>query len=525
MRWDDFRRSDNIEDDRGSGGGFGGGGFGIPVGGGGLGIGTVIVLGLIGWATGIDPSMLIGGAEMVSRGGSQYQQPYRQPNRRTGTPTDQTGQFVAAVLGNTEDTWGEIFQASGQQYRAAAAAAVLRRRAGRLRLRAGRDGAVLLPDRPAHLSRHRRSFARCEMRFRGCSGNACKFAEAYVIAHEVGHHVQNLLGTLPKAQAAQRAAGSKAAANRIQVRVELQADCYAGVWAQPFRSNARSSIDPGDVEAALQTASAIGDDTLQQQRAGARRAGCVHPRLGGAAPTLVHDRLHARQTVGLRYLRGGAALRKRTMPGIDESRQFVPLKIAVLTVSDTRERADDKSGTLLVERIRAAGHTLAERSIVKDEVKAIRQRVKDWIDDKFIDVVITTGGTGFTGRDVTPEAVEPLFEKKMDGFSTMFLLVSEKKIGTSAIQTRATAGVANATYIFCLPGSPGACKDAWDEILCAPARLPLPAVQFRGDPAAARRASAAAEGERRDGVTKVPNPRTRRQRLCPMSGASRTMSA
>ena len=153
------------------------------------------------------------------------------------------------------------------------------------------------------------------------------------------------------------------------------------------------------------------------------------------------------------------------MPGIDESRQFVPLKIAVLTVSDTRETADDKSGVTLIERIRAAGHAVAERAIVKDEVKAIRQRVKAWIADKLIDVVITTGGTGFTGRDVTPEAVEPLFEKKMDGFATMFLLVSERKIGTSAIQTRATAGVANATYIFCLPGSPGACKDAWDEIL------------------------------------------------------------
>jgi molybdenum cofactor biosynthesis protein B len=153
------------------------------------------------------------------------------------------------------------------------------------------------------------------------------------------------------------------------------------------------------------------------------------------------------------------------MPGIDETRQFVPLKIAVLTVSDTRQHADDKSGATLAERIRAAGHVLAERAIVKDDVKAIRQRVKAWIEDKFIDVVISTGGTGFTGRDVTPEAVEPLFEKKMDGFSTMFLLVSERKIGTSAIQSRATAGVANSTYIFCLPGSPGACKDAWDEIL------------------------------------------------------------
>jgi molybdenum cofactor biosynthesis protein B len=153
------------------------------------------------------------------------------------------------------------------------------------------------------------------------------------------------------------------------------------------------------------------------------------------------------------------------MPGIDESRQFVPLKIAVLTVSDTRDLADDKSGATLVERIRAAGHVVAERAIVKDDVEAIRRRVKTWIDDKLIDVVISTGGTGFTGRDVTPEAVESLFEKRMEGFATLFLLVSHAKIGTSAVQTRATAGVANATYIFCLPGSPGACKDAWDEIL------------------------------------------------------------
>ena len=153
------------------------------------------------------------------------------------------------------------------------------------------------------------------------------------------------------------------------------------------------------------------------------------------------------------------------MPGIDQSRQFVPLRIAVLTVSDTRELAEDKSGATLAERVQAAGHVLADRAIVKDEVDEIRRRVKAWIADKSIDVIVSTGGTGFTGRDVTPEAVEPLFEKKMDGFSTMFLMVSEKKIGTSAIQTRATAGVANATYIFCLPGSPGACKDAWDDIL------------------------------------------------------------
>ena len=153
------------------------------------------------------------------------------------------------------------------------------------------------------------------------------------------------------------------------------------------------------------------------------------------------------------------------MPGIDETKSIVPLRIAVLTVSDTREFADDKSGQTLVERIEKAGHVLADRKIVKDEVDAIRAQVKAWIADKAVDVVISTGGTGFTGRDVTPEAVEPLFEKKMDGFATLFLMVSYGKIGTSAIQTRATAGVANATYVFCLPGSPGACKDAWDDIL------------------------------------------------------------
>ena len=153
------------------------------------------------------------------------------------------------------------------------------------------------------------------------------------------------------------------------------------------------------------------------------------------------------------------------MPRIDESRPFIPLNIAVLTVSDTRSVAEDKSGATLVGRLVHAGHLLAARAIVKDDVKKIRAQVRKWIADKKIDVVITTGGTGFTGRDVTPEAVEPLFEKKMDGFSAMFLLVSERKIGTSAIQTRATAGVAKSTYIFCVPGSPGACNDAWDEIL------------------------------------------------------------
>src|ERR1700736_2164698 len=155
------------------------------------------------------------------------------------------------------------------------------------------------------------------------------------------------------------------------------------------------------------------------------------------------------------------------MPGIDESKQFVPLKIAVLTVSDTRSVDDDKSGATLAERIAKAGHTVAARVIVTDDVENIRSQVKTWIADPAVDVIITTGGTGFTGRDVTPEAVEPLFEKRMDGFSIAFHMLSYAKIGTSTVQSRATAGVAGATFIFCLPGSPGACRDGWDGILAA----------------------------------------------------------
>jgi molybdenum cofactor biosynthesis protein B len=153
------------------------------------------------------------------------------------------------------------------------------------------------------------------------------------------------------------------------------------------------------------------------------------------------------------------------VPGLDQRRIFVPLRIAVLTVSDTRSLDDDKSGAMLVERIAGAGHALGDRAIVTDDLESIRVRVKGWIADPTIDVIITTGGTGFTGRDVTPEAVEPLFEKRMEGFSTVFHMVSFPKIGTSTVQTRVTAGLAKATYIFCLPGSPGACRDAWDEIL------------------------------------------------------------
>ncbi|HYC17509.1 MAG TPA: neutral zinc metallopeptidase [Pseudolabrys sp.] len=268
MRWDDFRRSDNVEDDRDSGGfGGGGGGMGFPVGGGGLGIGTIVVLGLIGWALGIDPSVLIGGAELVNSG-RHYEQPSQQQQTRQPTekPTDQMGDFVAAVLGNTEDTWTEIFKNSGQQY----SVPRLRLYSGAIQGGCGFAQSAMGPfycpnDRRIYLDT---SFFRdMRERFRGCSGKGCEFAEAYVMAHEVGHHVQNLLGILPKAQNAQRAAGSKAEANRIQVLVELQADCLAGVWAN--HSNQRwNSIEPGDVEAALQTAAAIGDDRLQRQAQG-----------------------------------------------------------------------------------------------------------------------------------------------------------------------------------------------------------------------------------------------------------------
>ena len=155
------------------------------------------------------------------------------------------------------------------------------------------------------------------------------------------------------------------------------------------------------------------------------------------------------------------------MPKIDASRPFIPVRIAVLTVSDTRGLADDKSGDTLAAMIAADGHQLAARSLVKDDIGAIRKTVQGWIADPGIDVVISTGGTGFTGRDVTPEAIEPLFEKRMDGFSIAFHMLSHAKIGASTIQSRATAGVAGATYIFCLPGSPGACRDGWDGILAA----------------------------------------------------------
>ena len=153
------------------------------------------------------------------------------------------------------------------------------------------------------------------------------------------------------------------------------------------------------------------------------------------------------------------------MSRIDESRPFIAVRIAVLTVSDTRTPKDDKSGDTLAEMIGEAGHVVAARALERDDIPAIRTRVEGWIADPQIDVVITTGGTGFTGRDVTPEAVRPLFEKEIDGFSAVFHLISFQKIETSTIQSRACGGLARGTYIFCVPGSPGACKDAWNGIL------------------------------------------------------------
>ena len=153
------------------------------------------------------------------------------------------------------------------------------------------------------------------------------------------------------------------------------------------------------------------------------------------------------------------------MAGTDQTKEFIPVRIAVLTVSDSRGIEDDKSGRTLVDRIEKAGHTVADRKIVPDERPLIAQTLREWCDDAEIDVVISTGGTGLTGRDVTVEAHRDVYEKEIEAFATVFTIVSMKKIGTSAVQSRATGGVAQGTYLFALPGSPGACKDAWDEIL------------------------------------------------------------
>jgi uncharacterized protein len=264
MRLDETEQ-DTIEDRRGQGGGFG-----LPMGGG-LGIGTMIILGLLGWALGIDPRILIGGAEILSHQ-TQHQAPV-QP-RHVGKPSDDMGRFVSTIVGNINREWTDIFAQDGRTYRKpilvlynqatpAACGGVAR----------SAMGPFYCPeDQKVYLDTN--FFKEIENRFHGCEvgSTSCRFAQAYVIAHEIGHHVQNLLGILPKVQQQQQEL-DKPEANRLQVRVELQADCLAGVWARHENERLQKEgkpplVEPGDVEAALQTASAIGDDTLQRRATG-----------------------------------------------------------------------------------------------------------------------------------------------------------------------------------------------------------------------------------------------------------------
>jgi uncharacterized protein len=275
MRLDDLPESGNIEDRRGDGGLGGGGGFGLPIGSGGLGIGTIVVLGIVGWALGIDPSVLIGGAEILSGAGQPQVQAPPSTARRTGKPQDEAGRFVNRVLSSTDDRWKEVFAQDGRTYRPP----VLVLYRGQTRAQCG--GAAQSAMGPFYCPADQKVyldtsfFDQIATRFRGCDvgSKSCQFSQAYVIAHEVGHHVQNLLGILPKAQQAQSRAGNRAEANHIQVQVELQADCLAGVWAKRENEYLRNQgklpmIEPGDVEAALRTAAAIGDDTLQRRSQG-----------------------------------------------------------------------------------------------------------------------------------------------------------------------------------------------------------------------------------------------------------------
>jgi predicted metalloprotease len=265
MRWEDLPESQNVEDRRGDegGGGFGRGGGGFAGGAGGIGIGTILVLGLIGYATGIDPSLLIGLADQFSRQQPRVEQSQTKPG---ASPTDESGRFVTRILASTESTWKDIFARSNRTYRPP----VLVLYSGTTRANCGGQAMAAMgpfycpADKKIYLDTS--FFRMIETRFRGCDvgSQSCRFAQAYVIAHEVGHHVQNELGILSNAQRAQQTAGGKADANRIQVRVELQADCLAGIWA----NRAQERLAPGDVEAALRTASAIGDDTLQRRSQG-----------------------------------------------------------------------------------------------------------------------------------------------------------------------------------------------------------------------------------------------------------------
>ena len=268
MRDDDFRQSDNIDDRREDGGfGGGGGGFGRR---GGLGIGTILILGLVGYAFGIDPRLLIGGAEILTGGGQSpsYQTDDRPSPGKSGAPTDDMGKMISGVLGEIDDRWHEIFQASGQNY--SGPRIVLFRNAtngGRCGMAQSAMGPFYCPpDKQIFLDTN--FFKQVETRFRGCSGSACRFTAAYIIAHEAGHHIQNLLGILPKVTRLQQQAGSKAEANELQVRVELQADCLSGVWVNREAKKRPNFLEPGDIDAALTTATAIGDDTLQRQATG-----------------------------------------------------------------------------------------------------------------------------------------------------------------------------------------------------------------------------------------------------------------
>jgi len=266
MQYDDLPESTNVEDRRAEGGHVGGGFGGMPGGVGGLSIGTIVVLGLVGWALGIDPSFLIGGAEMLTREQPRVESPTQK--RPTGSPKDETGRAVARVLGSTEAVWKDIFVKEGNTYRAPTLVLF----SGKTDARCG--GVAQSPMGPFYCPADKKIyldtsfFQMIETRFRGCEGKSCQFSQAYVIAHEVAHHVQNLLGILTRANAAQQAAGGRSPeANRIQVRVELQADCLAGIWAN--RAEERwHLLQPGDVEAALRTAAAIGDDTLQKRAQG-----------------------------------------------------------------------------------------------------------------------------------------------------------------------------------------------------------------------------------------------------------------
>ena len=271
MRLDDLPRSDRVEDRRGRGGG--GGGFGIPTGRrGGMGLGTLVILLLIAWALGINPLALLGMGDIFSRGGSEQQQSQPAPAPapapgRTGQASDQMGEFVAAVLGSTEAQWEEIFAKAGKTYRPPALVMF----SGGTRSACGVAQSAMGPfycpiDQKVYLDTA--FFRDLERRFRACDvgSKTCQFSQAYVIAHEIGHHVQNQLGVLPEVQQAQQGMG-KVEANDLQVRVELQADCFAGVWAHHAQKRWQF-IESGDVEAALQTASAIGDDTLQRRSQG-----------------------------------------------------------------------------------------------------------------------------------------------------------------------------------------------------------------------------------------------------------------